>query len=211
MSDYVVAEYFKKESLLSVSLGQDGMLGYFATNYSTIIAMYEAIYEQEEETLEKKQQAYEELEDLRNLLSYLDDIISSNGFLNSTEQEQYTDTNMRIEENESILEKEDVVFFRSEPLRMCAEYEFISKAEGRFPGIMLAVVEIDHMLRRPISNWVGKCLSWSTLPLKYVAAIIVRTSGLGVGGNLIYMLIDQYPEVIKQRMQPEVPTGRTED
>ena len=44
MSDNVVQTFFADESLLSVSIGQDGLLGYFASNYSTIIAMYEAIY-----------------------------------------------------------------------------------------------------------------------------------------------------------------------
>lgn len=211
MSDSVVAEYFKEESLLTVSLGQDGLLGYFASNYSTILAMYEAIYTQEEETLEKKQEAYEELEELRETLGYYDAQLTSNGYLNDIEKGEYNETTLKIEENESRLEEEDVVFFRGEPLRMCAEYEFIDKLEGRFPGIMLAVLEIDHMIRRPISNWIGKSLSWITLPIKYVVGIIVRTSGLGVGGNLIYMLIDQYPEVIEQRMQPEVPTGRPVD
>ena len=211
MSDNVVATFFQDESLLSVSMGQDGLLGYFASNYSNIIAMYGAIDEQEEETCDKKRQAYEELEDLRNDLVHLDDQISTHGVLQPAEQGQYTKTKLAIEANEKLLEEEDIIFFRGEPLRMCADYEFIQKVEGRFPGIMLAMLEIDNMLRRPISSWVGKALGTASLPLKVIASFIIRTTNLGVAGNLLYMLIDQYPCIIQNRMAPEVPTGRPVD
>ena len=208
MSDYVVQRFFKSESLLSVSLGPDGMLGFFADNYPTIIAMSRAIIDQEEKTIERKQDALEEIGECREELAHLDRLLSSQGFLEDDDQARYAELTMIIKELEDQLDIEDPIFFRGEPLRMCAEYEFLSKVESHFPGMMGAMCEFDRLLRIPISSLVEKGLGWATLPLKIVVGAILERTNLGVAGNLIYMLVNRYPEIVKERMQAEMPSGR---
>lgn len=211
MSDYVVAEFFKTESLLDVSLGQDGLLGFFASNYPTIIAMSRSINDQEEKTLERKRDSYEELNDLRDSLSHLDSILSSIGRLSDSDQAKYNQLKLEIQFHEDELEREDPIFFRNKPLRMCAEYEFIDKCERNFPGLMFAMTEFDRLLRIPIAGLVSRGLGWVTSPLRIIVGTIVQHSNLGIAGNLIYMLVDQYPQLIEARMQAEKVTGRPAD
>ena len=211
MSEYIVQQFFKQESLLDVSLGTDGLLGYFASNYPTIIAMARSISDQENQTIERKQESYEELQDLRKDLAYLDGLINSFGSLSDSDETRYNEINQLIEFHEAELEREDPIFFRNEPLRMCPEYEFISKMEYSFPGIMAAMVEFDRLLRIPISNLTKRGLGWAMLPLKLVVGAILRRADLGLAGNLIYMLVDQYPDLIRQRMRAEEPSGRPAD
>jgi hypothetical protein len=208
MSDYVVQRFFQDESLLSISLGQDGMLGFFADNYPTLIAMSRAIIDQEELTVGRKQDSLMEIRDLREELTHLDTLLSTQGFLDDDDQSRYAEIKEEIKFHEEELETEDPIFFRGEPLRMCAEYEFLSKMETNFPGIMGALCEFDRLLRIPISGFVKKGLGWATLPLKVVVGAILERSNLGVAGQLIYMLVNNYPDIIKQRMQAEMPTGR---
>jgi hypothetical protein len=211
MSEYAVAEFFKQESLLSVSLGQDGLLGYFASNYSMVIAMYDAIYYQQCQTLERKEEAFDELNVLRDEKEHLDRIISSGRTLNRQHQGRYNKIPSLIEHLEGELEREDPVFFRGFPLKRCSQYEFIELVEEKFPGAMLAIREIDHMLRGPVGNWVSQALSWGLLPMKYIVGTIIEKGRLGVAGNMIYLLLEHYPEVIKQRIQAEVPAGKPTD
>jgi hypothetical protein len=211
MSDHVVAEFFKKESLLEVSLGSDGMLGFFAENYPTIIAMSRSIYDQEELTRERKHHSVLELREKREELSDLDSDLSSHGFLSDPDQASYSQLKLEIEFHEKELEREDDIFFRGDALRMCPEYEFISKVDLNFPGLMFAMTEFDRLLRIPISGLVSRGLGWLTAPLRFVVGTIVQHSNLGIAGQLIYMLVDQYPQLIESRMQAEKPTGRPPD
>ena len=208
MSDHVVAEFFKNESLLEVSLGSDGMLGFFADNYPTIIAMSRSIYDQQEMTRERKHQSIFELTGLREDLSELDSALSSHGFLSDPDQAIYNKLKLDIEFHEEELDREDDIFFRGEVLRMCPEYEFISKVDLNFPGLMFAMTEFDRLLRIPISGLVSRGLGWLTSPLRLVIGTIIQHSNLGIAGQLIYMLVDQYPQLIESRMQAEKPTGR---
>ena len=208
MSDYAVAEFFKTESLLEVNLGQDGLLGFFAGNFPTIIAISRSIYDQEQITLERKRESYEDLKDLRDKLNDLDNIITSFGSLSDSDQAKYNELKLDIEHHENELEREDPIFFREEPLRMCAEYEFILKVESNFPGLMFAMTEFDRLLRMPIAGLISRGLGWMTTPLRIIVGMIVQNSNLGIAGNLIYMLVDQYPQLIEARMQAEKPTGR---
>ncbi len=208
MSEYIVQNFFRKENLLSVSVGQDGLLGFFANNYTTIIAMARSIIDQENETVERKKESFMELEDLREELEFLDRRLSAQGYLDDSDQERYTEVKETIEFHEGEIEREDVIFFRGEPLRMCAEYEFIQKLESNFPGMSIALCEFDRLLRTPISSWIAKGLSFATTPVRIIVGAIVSHTNLGVAGSLIYMLVDHYPDIIKQRMQAEMPSGR---
>lgn len=208
MSDYAVQQFFRKESLLSISLGQDGLLGFFADNYPTVIAMARAIQDQEEKTIDRKRQSYSELEDLRDDLSYYDRILSVTGQLSDSDKERYSEIQMSIEFHEDEIEREDPIFFRGEPLRMCAEYEFLQKLDLNFPGMSIALCEFDRLLRVPFAGWVAKGLGWASTPVRIVVGTILQHTNLGVAGNLIYMLVANYPQIIEQRMQAEMPTGK---
>lgn len=211
MSDYAVQKFFQKESLLSTTLGQDGLLGFFADNYPTIIAMARAIHDQEAKTIDRKQDSLQELGDLREDLAHLDQIISNFGGLEDSDQARYNEIQMSIEFHEGELEREDPIFFRGEPLRMCPEYEFLEKMEANFPGMSFALTEFDRLLRVPIARVVAKGFGWATLPLKVVVGAILERTNLGIAGHLIYMLVDTYPEIISSRMHAEMPTGRPSD
>ena len=71
-----------------------------------------------------------------------------------------------------------------------------------------ALCEFDRLLRVPIANLVAKGFGWVTVPLRWVVGAILQRTNLGVAGNLIYMLVDQYPDIIRARMQAEMPKGR---
>jgi len=208
MSDYFINEFFKKEKLLDISLGSDGMLGFFADNYPTIIAMSRAINDQTEKTLERKRDSVLELKDLRAELAELDSNKSTHGYLSDPDQSQYNDLKLKIEFHEGELEKEDDVFFRGESLRVCAETEFIVKVEKNFPGLMYAMTEFDRLLRIPISGLVGSGLKWISTPLRIIVGTIIQHANFGIAGQLIYMLVDHYPQLIEQRMLAEEPTGK---
>ena len=90
-------------------------------------------------------------------------------------------------------------------MKMCPEIEFISKVDREFPGLLEAICEFDRLLRIPIAGIMKKGLGWMLTPLKLVVGAIVERSSLGVAGNLIYMLVDQYPDLIRQRMEAEEP------
>ena len=211
MSDYVVQRFFAKESLLQVSLGQDGLMGYFTSNYPTIVAMARSIQDQEIETLERKKESYLELQDLRDELEFLDYKLTKQSKLNTADKKRHADLEDEIDFHEKELEREDPIFFRGESLRMCGEYEFITKMNCQLPGLMDALVEFDRLLRLPIAKIAKKGIGWATLPLKTIVGAIISRSDLGVAGNLIYMLVDQYPELIRERMVAEEPSGKPAD
>lgn len=209
--EYAVQEFFKNESLLNVSLGSDGMLGFFASNYPKIVGMTRAIQNQQMLAFERQEEAREELSDLRDALSALDSLLTQHGSLSDDDEAEYKELQMKIEFFESEQVREDPIFFNGQPLKMCAEIEFITKVSNEFPGLLEAICEFDRLLRIPIAKLMKRGLGWSLTPLRLVVGTIVKNGNLGVAGNLIYMLVDKYPELIRQRMEAADPEEAPDD
>jgi len=211
MSESAVQEFFKNESLLNITMGQDGLLGFFASNYPTIVGMTRAIQHQEMETWEKQGEAQTELDDLRDELEHLDSLLSQHGYLEDDDQARYEVVIKSIDFYEKEVQKQDRIFYGGKQLKMCPEVEFISKVNNEFPGLLEAICEFDRLLRIPIAKVMGKGLGWALTPLKLVVGTIVQRTNLGVAGNLIYMLVDKYPDLIRQRMEAQEPEDAPDD
>ena len=209
--EHVVQEFFKQESLLSVSCGQDGLLGFFASNFPTIVGMTRAIQKQQDATYENQQDALIELEDLRDKLSGLDALLSQHGCLSDADRADYSDTTMKINHYEELAQKQDPIFYNGKPLKMCPEMEFIIKVNVEFPGLLQAICEFDRLLRIPIAGFAKRGLGWALTPLKMVIGAVIGRSNLGVAGNLIWMLVDTYPDLIRKRMEAVVPEDAPDD
>ena len=224
MSNRAVAKFFKEQSFLELSVGQDGLLGYFADNYLDLVGMKRAILFQTEDTLAKKRDALQSLGEAETELDILKqtakDIKEENKEIREENKtrtrkkrlKKMPDADVKLLNQQlpeliayykEIIDKEDLIFFRNKPLRRCANYEFIEHIDLRLPGIMEAMVEFDRLIRLPIAKLVGKGLSWATLPLKIVVGAILERTNLGHAGHLIYALVDSYPQIIQQRMNAE--------
>jgi len=215
MSEYVLQEFFKDESLLGVSMGQDGMLGFFASRYPTIIAMTRTLIEARDDICENGEDIQEKLCDAREGLWFLDCQINTNHTLSPSEQQDYTRLQHEIKsletKLETISEGKKPIFFRGSPLMSCPELEFIQKVDSRFPGLLESLCEFDRLIRMPIAKYLGRGISWAVTPLRVVVGLIVQKAGLGQAGSLIYMLIDHYPNLIMQRINAEEPSTQPDE
>lgn len=210
MSNYAVQRFMHMDpSLLNLSLGSDGLLGFFADNYINIIAMKRSMVEQNASLVKKKQyimqdkaESEKRLEQVRIFQRGLD----AGQQLSDNDQKIINTYPGKIDQYEDAIDKEERIFFRGAPLKWCEEYEFIRKIDIELPGVLEAMCEFDRMIRQPIASTVRKGLSFISMPFKAIATAIIERWNLGHAGGLILLLIDTYPQVIERRMLSERPS-----
>jgi hypothetical protein len=212
MSDYAVKEFFREESMLSIHLGQDGMLGFFASNYPTIISMARTIIEFRNDAIQEIQDTQEALKDARDNLSFLDELINTHKTLSVPDQSKYNSLKKEIKHYKAELKRQRPIFFRGEVITAAdPEFEFIRKVDYTFPGLLESLCELDRLIRIPIGNTLGNIMRCGITPLRFMIKMIVDKCNLGLAGSFMLMLVDQYPELMSERIYAEEASEQPED
>ena len=192
--DQIARKFFQNESRLQLELGQDGLIGFLASNYIEILGTFRAIKKQNALTAEKKENAQSELEDLRNKQRAFKKLGAQ------IKDADWKELNAKMDYWKKIREEDDVVYYKGKPIRFNSYVEFIMK----YPAVVEALDIIDGAARKPIGKGAGYASKIATWPLKKVVMFSVICMGVkGAGRDLaagIYTLLESFPTFIEDKI-----------
>jgi len=133
-------------------------LDFISLNYSEMIKTIRIIEAQTQETYDKKLNAHNELQKLRDVLD------SAKAKKLKLPKQQLMDLEARMDELEKIREENDLIYLDGKPLR----YDEVVALIEKYKLFMKPLNKIDNAIRLPIANFVNSGLTILFTPISKI-------------------------------------------